>query len=349
MPVRAGLAECGARSAVSRPSLAEPGSCSPARERAQKAIDRAGIRVGGIIRNSFHVSGRIMPEGLVAGDSREDILSQRLAHVSGKLAAPCRALSRSPADWERALLAGLMIAEAALQGRLIAAETAMRKRWKPAERSGSPADDLGIYRLAAASTFDEIGPNENVLGTTHAFAARTSRSPGNDESTGRHRHGTARMGSPHLCAVPVEDVHGAKARTISSSRASIETLWRGGAAAAPSSPTLGRWRGPWRSLYVMLRDRLPYPDPGTNHEVPQVIRTAPGRPRQFGRFGIPEPAGDDTLLVYRECPERCDAGQLTTAYCMPWQQYSGRLSPRGDCRRVCWRTPALSIDHLDTR
>ena len=206
VPVRAALAECRARSAVSRPSLAEPGSCSPA----QKAVDRAGIRVGGIIRNSFRVYGRIMPEGLVAGDSREDILSQRLAQVSGKLAAPCRALSRSPVDWKRALLADPMIAEAALQGWLIATETAMRKRWKPAERSGSAADDLGIYRLAAASTFAEIGPNRNVFGTTHAFAARTSRSPGNDKSTGRRRHGTARKGSPHLCAVPVEDERGAK-------------------------------------------------------------------------------------------------------------------------------------------
>ena len=95
------------------------------RNRTQKTIDRAGIRIGGIISNLFGVNGRIMLEGLAAGDSREDILSRLSAHVSGKLAALRSALRLSLADWECALLVDLMAAEAAVRGRINAVETAM--------------------------------------------------------------------------------------------------------------------------------------------------------------------------------------------------------------------------------
>ena len=142
------------------------------RNRVQKTIDRAGIRIVGIISDVFGVNGRIMLAGLIDGDPREAILSRLSSHVRGKLAALGSALSLSLADWERALLADLMTAEAALQGRLIAVETAMLERLKAhAETLDLLQTIPGIDRLAVASLLAELGPDTSVFRSAHAFAA----------------------------------------------------------------------------------------------------------------------------------------------------------------------------------
>ena len=49
---------------------------SLAQERAQKTMDRDGVRIGGNISDVFGVNGRIMLQGLVAADSHEDVLAR---------------------------------------------------------------------------------------------------------------------------------------------------------------------------------------------------------------------------------------------------------------------------------
>ena len=265
------------------------------RNRAQKTIDRAGIRIGGIISDVFGVNGRIMLEGLVAGDSREDILSRLSAHVSGKLAALGSVLSLSLADWERAMLADQMAAEAALQGRLHAVETAML------ERLQAHADTLdllqtipGIDRLAAASMLAEIGPDMSVFGSAHAFAAWAGLSPGNHESAGKRRRSATRKGSRHLRTAFVEAAHGA----VRTRNCQFEGFYRNVAARRGSKRAIVATAHKMaRILYVMLRDRVPYRDPGTDYEALLVGRNAPRWLRQLDRFGILQPMGDGTLRV----------------------------------------------------
>ena len=195
----------------------------------------------------FGVNGRIMLEGLIAGDSREDILSRLSAHVSGKLAALGSVLSLSLADWECAILADQMAAEAALQGRLHAVETAVLERL---EAHGETLDLLetipGIDRLAAASMLAEIGPDMSVFGSAHAFAAWVGLFPGNHESAGKRRRSATPQGSRHLRAAFVEAGHGA-VRTHNCQFEAAEGFYRSvaarGEASAPSSPPRTRWRG----------------------------------------------------------------------------------------------------------
>ena len=68
------------------------------RDRAQKVIDRAGVRIGGMINDGFGVKGRIMPDGLIAGNSREAIPARLSRRVTGKLAVLGSALSFTLAD-----------------------------------------------------------------------------------------------------------------------------------------------------------------------------------------------------------------------------------------------------------
>ena len=50
-------------------------------------------------------------------------------------------------------------------------------------------------------------------------------------------------------------------------------------------------------LHVMLRDRAPYRDPGTDYAALMVNQNAARWLRQLGQFGILEPARDGSLRV----------------------------------------------------
>ena len=52
-----------------------------------------------------------------------------------------------------------------------------------------------------------------------------------------------------------------------------------------------------RALFVMLRDGMPYRDPGTGYEALMVNRNASRWLRQLGRFGVLESNDDGSLRV----------------------------------------------------
>ena len=171
------------------------------------------------------------------------------------------------------MLADQMAAEAALQARLNAVETAMLERL---DAQGDTLDLLqtipGIDRLAAASMLAEIGPDMSVFGSANAFAARAGLSPGINESVGKRRRSATRKGSRHLHTAFVEAAQGA----VRTHNCHFEGFYRN-VAARPGSkraivPTAHKMA---RILYVMLRDRVPYRDFGTDHEALLVGRNAP--------------------------------------------------------------------------
>ena len=183
------------------------------RNRVQKVIDRAGVRIGGIISDVFGVNGRIMLDGLIAGDPREVILGRLSHHVRGKLVALGSALSFALADWERTLLQDLVSAEAGLQTRLQAIEANMLERLEPHREALEILQTMpGIDRVAAASVLAETGPDMSVFGSAQAFTVWAGLSPGNNQTAGKRRHGATRKGSRHLRATLVEAAHAA-ART----------------------------------------------------------------------------------------------------------------------------------------
>ena len=180
------------------------------RNRVQKVIDRAGVRIGGIVSDVFGVNGRFMPDGLISGDAREAILGLLSRHVSGNLAALDSALSYTLADWERELLQDLVSAGVGLQNRLQTVEAMMLERLEPHRKVLEFVQTMpGIDRMAAASILAETGPEMSVFGSAQAFAAWDGLAPGNNQTAGKRRHGATRKGSRHLRATLVEAAHAA--------------------------------------------------------------------------------------------------------------------------------------------
>ena len=233
------------------------------RNRAQKVIDRAGVRIGGIISDVFGVNGRIMLDGLIAGYSREAILCRRSHQVSGKLAALGSALSFTLADWERELLQDLVSAEAGLRNRLQAVEAMMRERLEPDRKALEMLQTMpGLDRLAAASILAGAGPDMSVFGSARAFAAWAGLSPDNNQTADKCRHGATRKGSRHLRATLVEAAH-AVARTRNCQFVGFKTSVA--ARRGRKRALVANAHKMARILHVMLRDRAPYRDPGTGY------------------------------------------------------------------------------------
>ena len=57
------------------------GQCATVRNRTQKIIDRAGVRIGGILSNIFGVNGHTILDGLAAGEEREIIALVERSHL----------------------------------------------------------------------------------------------------------------------------------------------------------------------------------------------------------------------------------------------------------------------------
>ena len=194
-----------------------------------------------------------------------------------------------------ALLADLMTAEAALHWRMNAVRTAMLERLESHRETLDFLQAIpGIDRLTAASMLAGTGSDMSVFGSAHSFAAWAGLSPGNNEGTGKRRHGATGKGSRHLRAALVEAVQGA----IRSHNCRFEGSYRNVAAQrARKRATVATAHQMARILYLILRERVPYKNPGTNHEALPVSRNAPRWVRQLDRFGILEPVGDGTVRI----------------------------------------------------
>lgn len=277
-----------------RRSLAQQRSRT--RNRAQKVIDRAGARVGGVLSDVFGMNGRRILDGLAAGIPEEEILASLSHHVQGKRVRIGQALSLPLTDTDRYLLGDLLEEDDRLDGRIRETDRLIAQALGP---EGRQIDLLltvpGIDLVSARAILAETGPDVvAAFGSPRRFASWAGVSPGNDESAGKRRRARARAGSRTLRAVLVECANGA-ARTRNCRfhpYARAVTVRRGhGRAMLAVANRLAR------IVFSVLRDDRPYRDPETDYEELVVKRNAPRWLRQLGKFGIVEYLDDGSARL----------------------------------------------------
>lgn len=275
-----------------RRSLAQQRSRT--RNRAQKVIDRAGARVGGVLSDAFGMNGRRILDGLAAGVAEEEILASLSHHVNGKRARIGEALSLPLNDTDRHLLADLLDEDDRLDERIRKTDRLVAEALEPEGRQIELLMTVpGVDRVSARAILAETGPDvARAFGSPTRFASWAGVSPGNDESAGRRRRAPARAGSRTLRAVLVECANGA-ARTRDCqfhSYARALKVRRGyGRAILAVANKLAR------AIFAMLRDDRPYQDPETDYEALVVRRNAPRWIRQLRQFEIVKTREDGSL------------------------------------------------------
>ena len=258
---------------VSRARRKIVGHRATLRNQIHKVIDRAGIRVGGLLSDLFGVNGQRILDGLVEGQPSSQILASLSHHVRHKLVELCDALEARLSDNGRFILADQLEAWRTASRRIERYDARIADLLEPYRAQIDLLTTIpGIDREAAQAIFIEIGPDPEAFASRRHLAAWAGLAPGNNESAGKRRSGRVRMGNRTLRSVLVECAHAA-ARTKGCQFHGYHkalTVRRGYKRA-----TVATAHKMLRAIHTMLRTGEVYRDPKADYEKLMAMRNAP--------------------------------------------------------------------------
>lgn len=176
------------------------------RNRLQGLLETANVKLGCVASDIFGVSGMLMVRALVDGKTDvEALASLAKGRLRKKLPDLALALDGRLEEHHRFLL-GLQLE------RLDAMEADLQKLDTRIDEKLIPYADVhrllmqipGVDRVVAAVIIAELGVDTSVFLSVHHLASWAGVCPGNNESGGKRRGGTARKGNVHLRTILVQ-------------------------------------------------------------------------------------------------------------------------------------------------
>ena len=255
------------------------------RNRLQKLLETANIKLASVASDVFGVSGRAMLRALIAGEASPEAMADlargQLRRKRDDLAL---ALDGRLEEHHRFLLAMQLRRLEAIEADLETLDRRIGERLEPYSAAHALLMQIpGVDWVVAAVLIAEIGVDMSVFISVYHLSAWAGVCPGNHESAGRQRSGRARKGNIHLRTILVS-------AAISASRAKGTYLKdkfhrlkarRGGLRAA-----LAIAHKILVSAYHMLAKNLPYQDLGEAYldQIGQT-RTVANLKRRLERLG----------------------------------------------------------------
>lgn len=179
---------------------------STERNRLQKVLESANVKLGSVATDVLGMSGTAIIEAMVAGETEPKKLAQLAKGLLRKKIPELElALDGKILEHHRKILAMQL-------GRLKAADTdvetldaEIEARLGAYRKEESLLSTIpGVKRVVAAALIAEMGVKMSIFPTAGHLAAWAGVCPGNNESAGKNRRVTARKGNMHLRSVLVE-------------------------------------------------------------------------------------------------------------------------------------------------
>ncbi len=190
------------------------GIAADERNRVQKVLEDANVKIGDVLSDVFGLSGQLMLEALVNGlggdgpPSAFDIAQLARGHAKKKLNELTAALEgHQMRDTHRTLIRHAMRHMAFLSEQIEALEQNIAALIQDANLT--PAYELlqtipGIRSQAAATILAESGPDMKQFPKAANFSSWSGLAPGNNESAGKKKRAPAMKGNPHIKTALVE-------------------------------------------------------------------------------------------------------------------------------------------------
>ncbi len=260
-------------------------SQSAERNRLQKLLETANIKLSSIASDVFGVSGRAMLRALIAGEiSPEAMADLARGQLRRKRDDLILALDGRVEEHHRFLLAMQLRRIEAIEADIAALDQRIGERLEPYSAAHALLMQIpGVDWVVAAVLIAEIGVDMSVFVSVYHLSAWAGVCPGNHESAGRQKSGRARKGNIHLRTILVS-------AAISASRVKGSYL-------KDKYHRLKARRGALRAAlaiahkilvaaYHMLAKNLPYRDLGEAYldQISQT-RTAANLKRRLERLG----------------------------------------------------------------
>ena len=181
------------------------------KQRAEKLLEDAQIKLSSVISDIFGVSGRDMLEALIAGQ-RDPYVLAGLARTSmrGKKSALAEALTGHFREHHSYLLRMMCDRVDALTGQAEALTTRIEEVLAPFARQVTQLDEVaGIGRTGAQELIAEIGIDMTRFPTAGHLVSWARYAPKARQSAGRSKPGTTGKGNPWLAGTLGEAAIGA--------------------------------------------------------------------------------------------------------------------------------------------
>jgi transposase len=181
------------------------------RNRVQKLLETASIKLASVASDVFGLSGRAMLRALVAGETDATVLAQLAkGTLRRKIPALVEALEGNFEAQHRFLLGFQLDRLEEIERAMAALDEHIDRKLEPYQAELELLMKIpGFSRVTAASFIAETGGDMSVFPTARHLAAWTGLAPGNNESGGKRRHAGTRKGNVHLVTTMTQAALGA--------------------------------------------------------------------------------------------------------------------------------------------
>jgi transposase len=181
------------------------------RNRVQKLLETASIKLASVASDVFGLSGRAMLRALVAGETDATVLAQLAkGTLRRKIPALVEALEGNFEAQHRFLLGFQLDRLEEIERAMTALDEHIDRKLEPYQAELELLMKIpGFSRVTAASFIAETGGDMSVFPTARHLAAWTGLAPGNNESGGKRRHAGTRKGNVHLVTTMTQAALGA--------------------------------------------------------------------------------------------------------------------------------------------
>ena len=231
------------------------------RNRVQKILEDANVKIGNVLTDVFGMSGQAMLEALLENKmTAEQMADLAQGRLRPKIPQITEALEgHSMRDHHRMLLRQILKHMAYIEDMVEELDKEIWRKLQPYEEEVQLACSVpGIGRDAAASILAEIGPDMSEDGPfsgCHQLASWAGICPGNNESGGKRKSGRTRKANRWLRATLAQTAWAGIAKKNSSFR---DRHYRLKPRRGPQRAATAVAHAQLIAIYWVLRNRVPY-------------------------------------------------------------------------------------------